>query len=207
MSATTTIPIRCGQCREPLQTPIVCTCCQTVYPIPEGVDYFTLLGLERRYDLDLTELAAAFRSITSSVHPDRFATRDERVQALATQLSAEVNRAYEVLRDPISRGDYLLELHGGPSAAEDRGVDPALLMEIMETRETLDAARVANDTSGMARLREHIGTSLDACLERIARWTGALVREKGGDDSDLRHRLRRELNAARYWSNLAAQAA
>lgn len=207
MSATTTLPVKCGQCQERLISPLICAGCQTLYPVPENTDYFALLGIERRYALDVAELSAAFRSITRSIHPDRFAARDERVQALATRATAEVNRAYQVLRDPIARADYLLELHGGPSAAEDRSVDPALLMEVMELREALDAAAEARNTGEVERLRTQIADRLGACLARIAHDAQALEDRPGSDASYLRHKLRRELNAARYWSNLAAQAA
>ncbi len=71
-----------------------------------GVDHFARLGLERRIDIDQTELERQFAVMQRTLDPDRFAIRsvNERIHA-AKQLTSLIE-AYEVLRDPVQRGRY-----------------------------------------------------------------------------------------------------
>lgn len=50
-----------------------------------------------------------------------------------------VNMAYQVLRDPLSRANYLLAQHGISAEGDDRTIsDPKFLMEVMEAREEVE---------------------------------------------------------------------
>ena len=53
------------------------------------------------------------------------------------QQSSTVNKAYSTLQKPLSRGLYLLELHGQSVEESDTHIDPQFLMEIMEINEEL----------------------------------------------------------------------
>ncbi|NXW64874.1 HSC20 protein, partial [Eurystomus gularis] len=59
-------------------------------------------------------------------------------QRYSEQLSSLINKAYRTLRNPLSRGLYLLELRGVEPAQEtDCDADPVFLTEIMEINEKL----------------------------------------------------------------------
>jgi curved DNA-binding protein CbpA len=73
------------------------------------MDAFERLGLERRAVLDEEELKAAWIEQGRAVHPDQ-AGGD-------AMLSAEVNAAYEVLREPETRLKHLLEVEYPEAAA------------------------------------------------------------------------------------------
>ncbi|MCH7993122.1 MAG: DnaJ domain-containing protein [Planctomycetes bacterium] len=105
----------------------MCTQCQTLMPVPHEASYFDLLGLQRTFAQDDARLATAFRAISRKIHPDRFAHGTEDTRLLATRLSAAVNHAYEVLKNPVRRAGYLLELAGGPDGSEMRDVPGNLL--------------------------------------------------------------------------------
>ncbi|XP_010146675.1 PREDICTED: iron-sulfur cluster co-chaperone protein HscB, mitochondrial, partial [Eurypyga helias] len=59
-------------------------------------------------------------------------------QYYSEQHSSLINKAYQTLLNPLSRGLYLLELHGVEPAQEtDCDADPVFLTEIMEINEKL----------------------------------------------------------------------
>lgn len=103
-------------------------------------DYFSLFGLQPSSQLDVAELSSRYRNLQQAVHPDRFMRECDRSQRLAQQQAARVNTAYQTLKSPLARAQYLLELAGQQRAQETTLHDPAFLMEQMELRERLDDA-------------------------------------------------------------------
>ena len=112
---------------------------------------FELLGLPAQFDLDPRAVERAFHERTKELHPDNFpgAPAAERVAALSQ--SRALNDAYQTLKKPVPRAEYLLE-RAGVTIGDNERLDPAFLMEILELREELAEARVAKRTSEIARL-------------------------------------------------------
>lgn len=86
------------------------------------MDYFTLFGLPAQYLLDVQALATRFQDLQRQFHPDRFASRPQAEQLAAVQQSATINQAWQTLRNPLSRAEYLLSLHGFDLASEQHTV-------------------------------------------------------------------------------------
>lgn len=122
---------------------------------PENVmDYFTLFGLPARYQLDTQALSLRFQDLQRQYHPDKFASGSQAEQLAAVQQSATINQAWQTLRHPLMRAEYLLSLHGFDLASEQHTVrDTAFLMEQLELREELDEIEQAKDE---ARLESFI---------------------------------------------------
>src|SRR4051812_44332679 len=99
------------------------------------MDHFARLGLPRRFVVDAAALERAYLAHSRAVHPDYHAAGAAGDLAASTELSAAANEAYNTLREPFARAEYLLGLHGGPTAAEEKAVPPALLAEMMDFRE------------------------------------------------------------------------
>ena len=117
----------------------------------DGVDYFAVLGVERRYDVDADKLATAYKGEMLKCHPDRFVTSSAAELDAAQKRSAVVTHAYSVLRRPHTRASHLLDLLGGglvPAAAEQPAehggaqqlVSMEFLMQVMELRERIEHA-------------------------------------------------------------------
>lgn len=103
------------------------------------MNHFELFGLPIQFPLDGSLLSSQFRELQRRFHPDNYATASERDRLLAVQKAAQINDAYQVLKQPISRAEYLLSLNGIELAHETRTVnDPLFLMEQMELREELE---------------------------------------------------------------------
>lgn len=84
-------------------------------------DAFAILHLPRRPWLDSNEVRSAFQSAAAAAHPDRGGTEER---------SAEVSRAYEVLRDPASRLRHWLSLQ--TPAASIPSIPPPDLMDCFQ---------------------------------------------------------------------------
>jgi curved DNA-binding protein CbpA len=105
-------------------------------------DPFALLDLPRRPWMDGEELKAHFLARSAGVHPDRLHEAGEPERAAAQQRFADLNAAYNCLRDPRERLKRLLTLEqGGPLKDVQR--IPAgtmdLFMEIGQACREVDA--------------------------------------------------------------------
>lgn len=61
------------------------------------------------FDLDVKDIRGKMLKRQMELHPDKF-SGDEKEVGLARELSGRVNGAYEVLRDPLKRAEYLVRV-------------------------------------------------------------------------------------------------
>ena len=110
------------------------------------MNHFELFGLPLQFQLDGSLLSSQFRDLQRQFHPDKFATASERDRLLAVQKAAQINDAYQVLKNPVSRAEYLLVQHGEDIRGEQQTMqDPMFLMEQMELREELEDIADSSD--------------------------------------------------------------
>jgi molecular chaperone HscB len=147
-------------------------------------NHFSLFGLPERFALDLERLQAAWRDVSSQVHPDRFATASAAERRVAMQWAARANEAYRQLRDPLSRARYMCERAGVDLQAEtNTSMAPEFLMQQMSWRESLDDARESEDPAAFAALdvalreaRESMNEALADLLDERHDFAGAAQR-------------------------------
>ena len=109
-------------------------------------NHFELFGLPQSFDLDRGRLDARYRELQRKVHPDRFASAGDLERRISVQQAARLNEAYQVLKDPLRRGRYLLELRGLVLDDQLQSLrDTGFLMEQMELREELEVVAEAGD--------------------------------------------------------------
>ena len=92
-------------------------------------DYFVLLGQPRRPWLDPEELKTKYLALSGEVHVDRLHSASQEQQEAATAHHAELNAAYQRLREPKDRLRHLIELELGRKPEEIQNV-PAETMEL-----------------------------------------------------------------------------
>lgn len=114
-------------------------------------DAFGLLGLPAQFDLDPAVIERAFFEKSKELHPDRFASAPAAERVAALSRSRALNDAYQVVKKPVPRAEYLLA-RAGVMIGGNEQLDPEFLMEIFELREQLGAARVAKQTAEIERL-------------------------------------------------------
>jgi molecular chaperone HscB len=136
-------------------------------------DPFALFALPPRYALDQAELEQRFFAQNRELHPDRFATAPAAERVAALSRSRALNDAYQVLRKPVARAEYLLARAGGQIGDNER-LAPAFLMEILELREELAEVRhskslpPAQKTAELERLARSMKARRTAELDKLA---------------------------------------
>jgi molecular chaperone HscB len=107
-----------------------------------GKNYFEIFNAPVAYEIDLNRISGLYRELQKSVHPDRFAHASDQEKRLAMQQTSLINQAFQTLKDPILRAQYLLQLQGMEIHAEtDTTMDGEFLMEQMEIREAIAEVR------------------------------------------------------------------
>jgi molecular chaperone HscB len=194
----------CWRCGADASVALVCPSCGSVQAVPNDADLFAVLGLPRALVVDAEDLARRYHEASRLVHPDRHQTAGDRERELSLAASAAVNRAYRTLRDPVARGRYWLALHGRDVAERDKKVPPALVAQVFETQETLEAFRAATGPES-ERLRGDVVALRDALTARLDGLCDVLVAGYATGDGDTPvalDDLRRRLSEIAYLRTL-----
>ena len=121
-----------------------CPQCTKILSLGRHGDYFMFMGLPRKLNLDAAELERRFRALSRQFHPDFFYNATPAERRASLERSSYLNDAYRMLRSPITRLQYLLQIEGlapaGPAEAT-RQVPPGLLEEVFALNEELDEIR------------------------------------------------------------------
>ncbi|XP_012929648.1 iron-sulfur cluster co-chaperone protein HscB, mitochondrial-like [Heterocephalus glaber] len=100
------------------------------------------LSCNHSFRIDTTKLQHRYQQLQRLVHPDFFSQRSQIEKELSEKHSTLVNDAYKTVLAPLSRGLYLLRLHGIEiPEGTDYEMDNQFLMEIMEINEKLAEAQ------------------------------------------------------------------
>jgi molecular chaperone HscB len=209
-------PLVCWSCHERTLGTHFCSSCGKLQQFPQGIDYFAVFEMPRKLWIEMRALEQKFLQLSWKLHPDNFvnATREE--QELSLKGSSELNDAYRVLRDPVARVEYLLELEGTRKEGEHKQqAPPELLEEVFELNESLDELREAKSAGGdLGALKSRLESaqkkfgeklkSVDAQLQVAAQhWDAAL--DANASDADRKAvmvPLNELLNRRSYIRNL-----
>ena len=93
------------------------------------IDYFALLKQQRRPWLDPSGLKEVFLALSGGLHPDRVHGAGPTEKARAQEVYAELNAAYQCLREPKDRLRHLLELERGAKPDQVQSI-PSALMDV-----------------------------------------------------------------------------
>jgi molecular chaperone HscB len=179
-------------------------------------DHFSLFALPRKLWIEMGGLEKKFLELSWKLHPDKFVNASPEEQETSLKRSSELNDAYRVLRDPVARVEYLLEIEGMRKEGEHKQqAPPELLEEVFELNESLDELREAKASGGdlaslKARLESEEKTfeeklcEVDAQLQETAKqWDAALdAKASDNDRTAILVRLNELLNRRSYIRNL-----
>jgi len=120
-------------------------------------NYFELFDLETSFFVDDEALNKAYQAQVIRFHPDNFANKSQPEQLKALQSTSLLNSAYTVLKTPLNRASYLLNLEGlDPFDEKDTNMDANFLVSQIELREQLEDIKELQDN-----------TVLDNFIERV----------------------------------------
>jgi molecular chaperone HscB len=120
-------------------------------------NHFELFQLPPQFALDPSALDAAYRDVQSRVHPDKFVNATAAEKRVAMQWATRANEAYQTLKNPQKRAQYLCELNGVDLQTESNTAMPmAFLMQQMEWRDELGDARAGKDLDALEALDQQL---------------------------------------------------
>lgn len=197
-------PARCQECQAPLESPIGCLSCHTIFPAESRLTHFDRLGLPERFDIDRKDLDRRYLAWSRELHPDYFQTKSSVEQAQSLGLSAALNDAYATLKDPYRRAEYLLSLWGGTSASEHRAMPTGFLEEVLDLRMEIEEAKGEDslDPSRARELHDRITNEREASMAAVA---SALQQSQSAEHSRTAEGLasvRERLNSVKYYDGL-----
>ena len=132
-------------------------------------DNFALLGQPRAPWVDTEALKEDFLKISAVAHPDRIHAGTEAEREAATRNYAELNSAYNCLRDPKQRLLHLLELELGAPPPNSQQIPPGIMNVIME------AGLACREADAIVAAKSNVSPLLQAqWFERAMEFTGKL---------------------------------
>jgi molecular chaperone HscB len=151
--------------------------------------HFERLGLPQRFAIDPAALEQNYLERSRAVHPDHTGN-----DPTSLELSAALNEAYAIVRDPGRRAAYLLTLAGGPSPTQVSQAPAEFLEEMLDLRMQIEEAK--SDSAARAEFER----TLTARRTRLLDEAGQAL-----DSSDASTKLtaiRQTLNAVKFLNGL-----
>ena len=168
----------CWTCGAERARAAFCPSCGKIQPVIKNTSYFESLGLDPVMGLKRSQLEKAYRTQAQRVHPDRFGQTSKLERRLALEQTTHLNDAYQTLKKPRTRAEYLMKRAGHKVGTEEQRVDDMeFLMEMMSLRETLENA---NELSQIEPLRDEIEGRFDAHIEKLEQYFD----HKNGPEAD-----------------------
>ncbi|GJI90061.1 Fe-S protein assembly co-chaperone HscB [Duganella hordei] len=131
-------------------------------------NHFELFNLPQQFAVDAGALDSAYRDVQGRVHPDKFVNATDAEKRVAMQWATRANEAYQTLKNPQKRAQYMCELNGVDLQTESNTAMPmAFLMQQMEWREELGDARASKDGEALEALDKQLRNERKARLAEI----------------------------------------
>ncbi len=147
-------------------------------------NFFEIFDIAVTADIDLAKISDANRELQKSVHPDRFSQASEHDRRIAMQQTSLINEAFQTLKDPVARIQYMLKLKGVDMESEtDTTMDGAFLMQQMEFRESI--AEVRSHSDPLDELDKMSSQTKKQITELMAAFTGCYERSALNDAREI----------------------
>jgi molecular chaperone HscB len=190
----------CWQCGQSIDASLFCPHCKTLQPPPS--DYYILLSLDRKLNLNTAELQARFYELSRQLHPDRFMRKPEAERQYSLDASSILNDAYRTLKDPVKRAQYVLSQEGfeiGEQRSKD--VPPELLEEVFELNMALEEMR-SGDDSARPQLESAETNFVKMLSEADHQLEAQFAKYDESRDRETLTKIRGTLNRRKYIQNL-----
>ncbi|KAL2914809.1 molecular chaperone [Polyrhizophydium stewartii] len=130
-----------------------------ILPTPDPVpNFFNLLQLDlpgapwHGFTVSTLTVKRAFLSLQQRLHPDNFSTKSDQERTISETSSMLVNRAYQTLRDPLSRAVYILDPHGITVPETPSAADRNVLLHVVQALEEIEDADLHADPDAIKDL-------------------------------------------------------
>ncbi len=126
--------------------------------------HFQLFSLPITLTPDQAEVSRKYIALQRQYHPDRYGQATEAEQEEALQLSAQVNKAFQVLRNPLATIKYVLELKGLLEEEEKYQLSPDFLMEMMELNELREEGQAEAVQTAIQTIKQSIYAPIEPII-------------------------------------------
>ena len=122
-------------------------------------NYFEIFALTPHFEIDLDDLEKKYLEFQREFHPDNASSAD-------IEQSIAINEAYKILKSPLSRASYILQLNGIDLENDSNAPRPdmATLEEILELQEQV--AEIAADE--IENLKKELNLKIKSLLKKAA---------------------------------------
>ena len=130
-------------------------------------DYFHLYSIKKEFLIDLSELKLKQKMLLQRMHPDMFVNSTAVEQKVASEFATLVNKAFGVLKDPITRGEHLCSVLGLQFDMENIKLTSIDLLEKQfKIRSELDEIK-DNNSRNKSSLIERFGQDLETNINQM----------------------------------------
>ena len=127
--------------------------------------HFELFNLPITLSVDTSGLSKKYFELQRKYHPDRFAQASDEEKEETLQLSAQVNKAFKVLKDPDETIKYVLQLKELLEDEEKYQLSPDFLMEVMELNELLEEGLTDSLQTNIDQLKQTIYEPVESIIK------------------------------------------
>jgi len=132
-------------------------------------NYFELFDLETSFFISDSNLKDSYRREIARFHPDKFASKTDSEKLQALQNTSLLNTAFEMIKSPLNRASYLLNLNGvDPFDEKDTAMDHDFLISQIELREELEVIESKTDTGKLDDFIDRIESHVQSKVESIS---------------------------------------
>lgn len=136
---------------------------------PKFDNFFALFDQPVTFAISISDLEQKLRALQKQYHPDNTQNHahDTISKQQAESTSALINHAYQTLKSPDSRAEYLLEMASQGIDLNQSIADLDFLDDAIELRMDLDDAMAASDAQTLKHLYHKVNTRIEQQSERF----------------------------------------
>lgn len=130
---------------------------------------FTLFDMDITFNIDKQRLSTQYLKLQKQCHPDNFTTASSQQQLQAIQQAAQINDAYQILKNPLKRAEAIFALNTNQEIpAEETVQDVDFLMTQLIQREKLATIQATQDIEQLLSLQQETETLQQVQLTELA---------------------------------------
>ena len=120
------------------------------------MNYFEFYDLPISFNPDQNLVKQQFYALSKKYHPDFYINESEEKQDEVLELSTLNNKAFQILKDPQKRLQYILELKDQVKEGENYALPQDFLMDMMDVNETLMDLEFEPNAEKLASVKQEI---------------------------------------------------
>jgi molecular chaperone HscB len=132
-------------------------------------NYFDLFNVPLHFHIDKNILSAHYRDLQKQFHPDKSANKPANEKRMAVQFSGYINTAYDTLRSPVLRAEYMMSCAG--EVIDEHSVtisDGQFLFLQMEWRESLGDILSLDDSDQAENQLDNLHSTVKEVFSELA---------------------------------------